>query len=172
MRQLGSEDHVAYRREVAISGDPRRAIELVQTALVQSGYRITDASDDCVTGAHAGGFVKTQSGQAIHGASPITATVQVGVLRVSAGYGGVERTRRFLVRLLVGLGIGLGGGLGLLFLLIFEERWPALLGLALGAGVPLLQIPVHTSWTLRIMRSRTALALDTLVENIRTLTRR
>jgi len=160
---------MGYRRVVPFSGNPVKARELAQAAFVQSGYRITDVSDSSITAEHAGGFLRTQSSRAIYGASPITVDVGAGQLRVTARYEGIERMRVFLIRLLLGLAVFLGLVLGITFAAVLDEAWPVILGVGLGVGVPLIQLPVHLGVTLRIMRARASLALDTLTDNIVTL---
>lgn len=60
----------------------------------------------------------------------------------------------------------LGFGMGVPFAFIFEERWPIILGIGLGVGIPLLQLPIHLFVTPRIMKKRASHALDTLLHNI------
>ena len=163
---------MSYRREIPFSGDACKAIDLATSTLVHAGYRITDAAEDSVTGEHVGGLMRTQSGQAIYGASPITVELRAGRLLVTARYDGIAKVRRFLVRLLVGLATFLGLGLGIGFALAFEEAWPVALGVGLGTGIPLIQLPIHLGVTLSLVRTRATQALDTLGDNIVTLATR
>ncbi|MEW8430301.1 MAG: hypothetical protein G8D61_11350, partial [gamma proteobacterium symbiont of Ctena orbiculata] len=87
-------------------------------------------------------------------------------LYVSAGYDGIEKAKKFIVKLLVGLAILLGLGMGIPFAILFEEKWPLLLALGLGVGIPLIQLPIHLYVTPMIMRKRAVKALDTLIHNI------
>ncbi|MES9944410.1 MAG: hypothetical protein ABW080_05590 [Candidatus Thiodiazotropha sp.] len=155
-----------YERSENFTGEPKRAIEMAQAVFIQSGYKILDVSDSGITAKHEGGFVKTQSGNAIYGASPITLSVSENRLNVSAGYDGIEKAKKFITRLLIGLAIVLALGMGIPFAILFEERWPLLLALGLGVGIPLIQLPIHLYVTPLIMRKRADKALDTLIHNI------
>ena len=57
------------------------------------------------------------------------------------------------------------------FAFIFEERWPMILGIGLGFGIPLIQLPIHLFITPLIMKKRASKALDTLIHNIIILAR-
>jgi hypothetical protein len=157
---------MSYEREEKFSGDPGKAIEMAQAVFVQSGYMITEHSESTISAKHEGGFVKTQSGNAIYGASPIRIDVTRDRLNVSAGYEGIEKAKRFITKLLVILALTLGLGIGIPFAFLFEEPWPMLLAVGLGVGIPLLQLPIHLYLTPMIMRKRADKALDTLIHNI------
>ncbi|MBT2991189.1 MAG: hypothetical protein B6D72_05095 [gamma proteobacterium symbiont of Ctena orbiculata] len=162
---------MAYERSEIFTGAPGKAIEMAQAMFVQSGYKITDISESAISAEHEGGFVRTQSGNAMYGASPIRFSISEGRLNVSAGFDGIEKAKRFITRLLVGLAILLGLGMGIPFALLFEEKWPLLLALGLGVGIPLIQLPIHLYVTPAIMRKRAEKALDTLIHNITKLAR-
>ena len=138
---------------------------------VQNGYEIVDISDSTISVEHKGGFIRTQSGNAIYGASPIKVSVSGNRLYVSAGYEGIGKAKQFITRLLIGLAIVLALGMGIPFAILFEERWPLLLALGLGVGIPLIQLPIHLYVTPVIMRKRADKALDTLIHNITMLAR-
>ena len=160
-----------YERYVDFAGEPKRAIELAQTMFVQSGYKIVDISDTSISAKHEGGFVKSQSGNTIYGASPVTVAVTGNRLIVSARYEGIKKVKKFILYLLVGLAFLLGLGLGLPFAIIFEEKWPVILAIGLGIGIPLIQLPIHLFVTPMIMKKRAEKALDTLIHNITMLAR-
>jgi hypothetical protein len=157
---------VNYERSENFTGEPSKAIEMAQAMFVQSGYTIMDVSESSISVEHQGGFIRTQSGNTIYGASPIRVSISGGRLNVSAGYDGIEKAKRFITKLLVGLAFILGLGMGIPFAFLFEERWPLLLALALGIGIPLIQLPIHLYVTPMIMRKRAEKALDTLIHNI------
>lgn len=160
-----------YERYVDFAGDPKKVIEVAQTMFVQSGYKIVDVSDTSISVKHEGGFVKSHSGNPIYGASPVTVTVTGNRIIVRAGYEGIKKVKRFLLYLLVGMAFLLGLGLGLPFAIIFEEKWPMILGIGLGIGIPLIQLPIHLFVTPRIMKKRAGKALDTMIHNITMLSR-
>lgn len=162
---------MGYERYVDFSGDHKKAIELAQAMFVQAGYKIVDFSATRISAEHEGGFVKTQSGNTMYGASPVTVTVADNNLIVSAGYEGIKKVKKFLFKLLVGLAFLLGLGLGVPFAIIFEEKWPMMLGIGLGVGIPLVQLPIHYFVTPMIMKKRAEKALDTLIHNIVMLAR-
>ncbi|GEM_PF-4259138 len=65
------------------------------------------------------------------------------------------------------IGLILGGTLAL----ASKETWPVVLGIGLGRGISLLQLPVRLAIVLRIRRLRASLALDILAGNIVMLSR-
>lgn len=160
-----------YERYVDFAGEPKKAIEVTQTMFVQSGYKIVDISDTSISAKHEGGFVKTQSGSTMYGASPVTVAVTGNRLMVSASYDGIKKVKKFIVYLLVGLAVLLGLGMGVPFAIIFEEKWPMIFALGLGIGIPLIQLPFHLFLTPMIMKKRAEKALDTLIHNITVLAR-
>lgn len=155
-----------YRRTVPFEGDAGKALEAARTILAQSGYRITRRTENEVVAEHAGSFTKTHSGGTMYGASPLGIAIDNGNLTLRASFAGVEKLRSFLVKLLLGLGLFLGLSFFALFSLVFEEKWPALLGLLFGFGVPIIQLPIHLFLTPRITRQRAVAALDTLAHNL------
>ncbi|MEW8326861.1 MAG: hypothetical protein AB2659_08515 [Candidatus Thiodiazotropha sp.] len=155
-----------YERSEIFSGEPGKAVEMAQAMFVQSGYKITDTTESSISAKHEGGFIRTQSGNAIYGASPIKVSVSGNRLYVSAGYEGIEKAKKFITKLLVGLAVLLGLGMGIPFAFLFEEKWPLLLAVGLGVGIPLIQLPIHLYVTPMIMRKRAVKALDTLIHNI------
>ncbi|MFZ5573181.1 MAG: hypothetical protein ACOZF0_22490 [Thermodesulfobacteriota bacterium] len=155
-----------YEKTVALTGDGRRELEFAKTALAHAGHKLVRVTDTVVTAEQSGLFFSTTKGLAISGVSPITVTVADGRLTVRAGYEGLEKWKQFLIRFLVSLAVILGGGMGGLFAIVFEERWPMLLGIALGAGIPLLQLPIHLAITPFLLRRRAEKALDTFLHNI------
>ena len=155
-----------YEQTVAFTGDPAKAIEIAKVAFVQSGYKITELSGASISAEHQGGFVKSASSNPLYGASPIRVSVSGGRLVVGARFEGIEKVKRYIVKLLVGLGLLLGFGLGVPFALLFEERGPMLLGFGLGFGIPAIQLPIHFYVTPVIMRKRATHGLDTLCHNI------
>ncbi|MEW8338039.1 MAG: hypothetical protein AB2596_20685, partial [Candidatus Thiodiazotropha sp.] len=158
-------------RSEIFSGEPGKAVEMAQAMFVQSGYKITEISKSAITAEHEGGFVRTQSGNAIYGASPIKVSVSGNRLYISAGYEGIEKAKKFITKLLVGLAVLLGLGMGIPFAFLFEEKWPLLLAVGLGVGIPLIQLPIHLYVTPAIMKKRAEKALDTLIHNITMLAR-
>jgi hypothetical protein len=162
---------VNYERSESFTGEPSKAIEMAQAMFVQSGYKIVDLSESAISVEHQGGFIRTQSGNTIYGASPIQISVSGNRLDVRAGYDGIEKAKGFITKLLVGLAALLGLGMGIPFAFLFEERWPLLLALGLGIGIPLIQLPIHLYVTPMIMRKRADKALDTLIHNIMVIAR-
>jgi hypothetical protein len=162
---------VVYEKSVDFTGDPKKVIELAQSMFVQSGYKITDISDSKISAEHTGGFTKSVSGNTIYGASPITITISDNRLVVIALYEGIEKVKKFLLKLFLGLAFILGIGFALSFGLIFKERWPMMLGIGLGFGIPLIQLPIHLLVTPKIMKKRASRALDTFIHNIAILAR-
>lgn len=162
---------MGYEKSVDFTGDPKKVIELAQSMFVQSGYRITDVSNTKISAEHEGGFTKTMSGNTMYGASPVTITISANRLMVSARYEGIEKLKKYILKLLLGLAFLLGIGLTLPFALIFKERWPVMLGLGLGFGIPLIQLPIHLIVMPKIMKMRASKALDTLIHNITILAR-
>ncbi len=160
-----------YEKSVPFSGNAQKAMEMAQAAFIQAGYRITEASDTSVSGQHEGGFMRSQSGNTIYGASPVTVRITDNNLFVGANYEGIEKIKKFLIRLMVGMALLLGPGLAIPFAFVFDDKWPALFGLALGSGIPLLQLPIHLLITPWIIKKRATQALDTLVHNITMLAR-
>lgn len=160
-----------YERNVDFTGEPKKAIEVARTMFIQSEYKIIDVSETSISAKHEGGFLKTQSGNTIYGASPVTVAVMDNRLIVSARYDGIKKVKKFLLYLLVGMAVVLGLGLGLPFAVIFEDTWPMILGFGLGIGIPLIQLPLHLFVTPLIMKKRAEKALDTLIHNITVLTR-
>ena len=132
---------------------------------VQSGYKITDISDSKISAEHTGGFTKSASGNTIYGASPVTITISDNRLVVIALFEGIEKVKKFLLKLLLGLAFILGVVFALTFGLIFEEREPMMLGIGLGFGIPLIQLPIHLFVTPKIMKKRASRALDTFIHN-------
>ncbi|MEW8486479.1 MAG: hypothetical protein AB2705_14960, partial [Candidatus Thiodiazotropha sp.] len=128
-------------------------------------------TESSISAEHEGGFIRTQSGNAIYGASPIKVSVSGNRLYISAGYDGIEKAKKFIVKLLVGLAVLLGLGMGIPFAFLFEEKWPLLLAVGLGVGIPLIQLPIHLYVTPAIMKKRAEKALDTLIHNITMLAR-
>ncbi len=155
-----------FERYVNFTGEPRKAIEVAKTMFVQSGYKIVDVSDTSISAKHEGGFVKSQSGNTIYGASPVTVAVTGSRLIVSANFDGIKKAKKFLLYLLLGLALILGLGMGIPFAIIFEEKWPMLLAIGLGIGIPLIQLPIHLFITPMIMKKRAEKALGTLIHNI------
>ncbi len=155
-----------YERSEPFGGNPAAAIDFARSILAQAGYRV-DNTDSGIVAEHEGGFIRSQSGNPLYGASPIRVTVSGGRLSVTAGFGGVDKVKGFIVKLLLGLAVGLGGGLGLLFALLFDQQWPILLGAGLGGGIPLLQLPIHWLIVPAVIRRRAVSGLDTLVHNLR-----
>lgn len=160
-----------YERYVDFAGEAKKAIELAQTMFIQSGYKIVDVSDTSISAKHAGGFVKSQSGSTMYGASPVTVAVTGNRLMVRAGFDGIKKVKKFLVYLLLGLALILGLGMGIPFAILFEETWALILALGLGIGIPLIQLPIHLFVTPMIMKKRAVKALDTLIHNITMLAR-
>lgn len=160
-----------YERHVDFTGEPKKAIEVAQAMFVQSGYKIMDVSDTRITAKHEGGFVKSQSGNTIYGASPVTVAVRGNRLIVRAGYEGIKKVKKFLLYLLVGLALLLGLGMGIPFAIVFEGKWPVVFAIGLGMGIPLIQLPIHLFVTPMIMKKRADKALDTLIHNITMLAR-
>jgi len=155
-----------YEKKTAFKGDPGKAMELAKSMFIQSGYRIVNVSDTEITASHEGAFIKSVSGSTIYGASPVTVGVTDGLLSVKSDFEGVEKTKKFIVRMILGLSLLLGVMLGVPFGIIFDEKWPMILGIGLGAGIPLLQLPIHFYVTPWIMKKRAINALDTMVHNI------
>jgi hypothetical protein len=139
--------------------------------LLQSGYQITDVSDSRISAKHEGGFLKTQSGNVIYGASPVTVGIKGYRLSVSAGYEGIKKAKKFILYVLLGLALTLGVVFGILFTVLFDDKIPALLAIGLGVGIPLIQLPIHLVVTPRIMKKRADKALDTLIHNITMIAR-
>ena len=162
---------MGYEKSVSFAGDPKKVIELAQSMFVQSGYRIINVSDTEVSAAHEGGFTKSMSGNPMYGASPVTITISANRLVVSAGYEGIEKVKKFILKFLVGFAFIMGFGLGVPFGLMSEERWPMMLGFGLGFGIPLIQLPIHLFITPKIMEKRASKALDTFIHNATTLAR-
>lgn len=154
-----------YEKSVDFEGDPKKVIKLAQSMFVQSGYRINDISDTQISAEHEGGFTRSMSGNTMYGASPVTITITDNRLVVIALYEGVDKVKKFLLRLLLGLAFVLGAGLGLTFGIVFEERWPMVFGIGLGAGIPLIQLPIHLFVTPKIIKKRASRALDTFIHN-------
>lgn len=162
---------MGYEKSVDFAGDYKKIIELAQSMFVKSGYRIIDVSNTKISAEHEGGFTKSISGDTIYGASPVTITISDKRLVVSAVYEGIEKAKKFLLRLFLGLAFGLGIGFALLFGFIFEERWPMMLGIGLGFGIPLIQLPIHLFVTPKMMEKRASNALDTFIHNTTILAR-
>ena len=162
---------MGYKKSVSFAGDHKKVIELAQSMFVQSGYRIIDISNTGISAEHEGGFTKSISGNTIYGASPVTITISANRLVVSARYEGIEKAKKFVLRLLLGLAFILGIGLALPFGFIFEERWPMMMAIGLGFGVPLIQLPIHLFVTPKIMEKRASKALDTFIHNATILAR-
>jgi hypothetical protein len=160
-----------YEKQVEFSGDPKKAIEVAQTMLLQSGYQITDFSDTRISAEHKGGFLRTQSGNVIYGASPISVGIKDTRLSISAGYGGIKKAKKFILHVLLGLALLLGLVFGILFTALFDDKMPAVLAVGLGIGIPLIQLPIHLLVTPRIMKKRADKALDTLIHNITMIAR-
>jgi hypothetical protein len=155
-----------YKRQVDFEGDPKRAIEVAQTIFLQSGYEITDISDTSISAEHKGGFLRTQSGNTIYGASPIIVAVRLYRLIVSAEYEGIEKAMRFIFWVLLGLAVFLGVLLGIIFGVLFDDEKIVWMAVGLGVGIPLVQLPIHLFVTPRIMKKRADAALDTMIHNI------
>jgi hypothetical protein len=158
-----------YQRTVRLCGDPLVTIERAKMLLAQIGYRIVDSSPSSVTGERSSVALRGSSMRPIEGASPINVRAVRGRMTVEARFEGIRRVRAFLLRLLVGLAMLLGVVLGVTFAVVFDELWPVYLGVGLGAGIPLIQLPIHLLVTLRVLRTRTSRALDTLVDNLASL---
>jgi len=112
---------MGYEKSVYFAGDHEKVIELAQSMFVQLGYRIIDVSNTKISAEHEGGFTKSISGNTIYGASPVTITISENRLVVSARYEGIEKVKKFFLRLLLGLAVILGIGFAL-FLLLFSKR--------------------------------------------------
>jgi len=162
---------MGYEKSVDFAGDHKKVIELAQSMFVQFGYRIIDVSNTKISAEHEGGFTKSISGNTMYGASPVTITFSDNRLVVSARYEGIEKVKKFLLRLFLGLAFMLGIGFALFFAFIFEERWPMMLGIGLGCGIPLIQLPIYLFVTPKIMEKRAAKALDTFIHNATFLAR-
>jgi hypothetical protein len=160
-----------YKREIDFEGDPKSAIEVAKIIFLQSGYEITDVSDTSISAEHKGGFLQTQSGNSIYGASPVTVSVKIARLFVSADYEGIEKARRFIFWIILGLAVFLGILFGVIFGLFFDDDGIWKLALGLGIGIPLLQLPIHLIVTPRVMKRRADTALDTMIRNITTVAR-
>jgi hypothetical protein len=158
-----------YRKSVSFHGDPDKALETAQSTFIQLGYRIEKKSQRTLRAVHPGGMIRSGSGAPIFGASPITVSADNNHLVINAEFGGVQQMRRFITRLMVGLAVFLGLGLGITFALTFEDRWPLYLALGLGVGMPLIELPIFHVTILKIVRKRAEQALDTLCENIVTV---
>ena len=156
-----------YEKSVGFVGDAKKAVELAQAVFIQSGYKIVDVSDTGISAKHEGGFIRSMSGNAMYGASPITVTVADNHVTVSANYEGIDKVKKFLLCLFLSMALLLGLGMGVPFAFIFEERWPMILGIGLGVGIPLFQLPIQLFVTPMIMRKRASHALDTLLHNIK-----
>jgi len=162
---------MGYEKTVEFSGVPEKVIEIAQSMFVQSGYRIISVSDTSISAKHEGGFVRSMSGNAIYGTSPVTVTVEDKHININADYEGVDKVKKFLLQLFLGLAFFLGIFFGVLFGFIFEEKWPMMLGIGLGLGIPLIQLPIHMVFTPGIMKKRASKALDTFIQNITILAR-
>ena len=155
-----------YHKEIDFEGEPQKALELARAALTQSGYRITANSEQGFSAEHQGGFARSQSGSLIYGASPVIISISGHRLVIQADYRGADKAKRFILRLLVGLALFLGLVLGITFGLVFKEKWPMYLGVGLGVGIPLVQLPIHLLVTPGIIKRRATRALDTLMHNM------
>jgi hypothetical protein len=156
---------MACERSVEFSGDPKKVIDLAQSMFIQTGYKVTDISDSRISAEHIGGFTKSVSGNSVYGASPVTISISDNRLTVKASYEGIEKTKKYLLKLILGLALILGTGFGVGFGFVFEEKWPMVFGIVLGFGIPLIQLPIHLFVTPKIMKIRALRALDTFIEN-------
>jgi hypothetical protein len=157
-----------FSKTVAFTGDPKKALEIAQVTFIQAGYKIDRAIGGRMTARHVGGFVQSQSGSGIYGASPVTVQVADGQLSITADYEGVEKARRFLWKLFAGLTAIFVVVMAIPFALLFpgKLKWLALLPLA----VVVVQMPIHFLVTPRVMKRRANAALDTLMQNILAVT--
>ncbi len=116
---------------------------MTMAIFVQSGYSIIDVTDSTISAEHEGGYTKTATGNTMYGASPIEISIKEYRLTVSAGFEGITKAKKFLIFLLGGPALFLGVVFWVLFAFLFEETWPMYMGVAIGVGVPLIQLPIH-----------------------------
>jgi hypothetical protein len=161
-----------YEKSVDFAGNVRQALSLAEMAFVQAGYRILDSTDTRVSARYDGGFVGMRYCSPMCSASPITISVAGRRLIVTARYEGIAKVRKFLVRFLVGLALLLALTLGGTFSYFYPGTQKVLLGVGLGLGIPLIQLPIHVLLTPAIMKQRAIQALDTLVHNMTMLSTR
>jgi len=154
-----------YRGDAVFDGDVKRALDVAARMLAQMGYRIKALGPSKLQAEHPG-LLQRSTGQAMLLASPIRVTASLGRLQIEADFDGIAKLRRFLIRFLLGLGALLALVLGVSFAIIFDERWPVFLGVGLGAGIPLLQLPIHLLLTLRLIRERAIRDLETFLGNL------
>jgi len=155
----------AYREEAALAAEATHVLDIAAQWLTQFGYRLTELSAMRLTAEHPG-LLSRSTGQALVVASPIVLLASSGRLILEADFQGIAKLRRFIVRLLLGLAASLGLILGITFSLVIEEAWATYLAIGLGAGIPLMQLPVHLFLTLRLIRRRATRDLDTLLQNL------
>jgi len=161
-----------YFKSTTYTGNPEKAIEIARNQFVQAGYKITNVSDSEVSARQDGSFTRSMSGNTLYGASPVTVSVTGNQLIVRAGFEGLEKLKQFLLKLILGLALALGLGMGIPFALVFQEKKAVIFALALGVGIPLIQLPFHLILTPRIMKKRAVHALDTLGHNLEVLGRK
>ena len=113
---------MSYCKTVFFTGDPRKAREIVQAAMLKTGYKLTPTATGLIA-CHEGGFVLSQSGLEIYGASPITMDMASGQITLSAEYEGVRKATQFMWKTFAGLGAIFILGMGLPFAFMFPGRF-------------------------------------------------
>jgi len=158
---------VIYNKTVKFSGDRRKAIESARSFFMQAGYRIEHATEDAIVARRDAGFSSFRYSGGIDGASPVVLRFNGDQLTVNAEYGGIERTRRFILKLLLLLSLFFLVVLVIPFAVFFPGKFKLLA--LLPVLIMALQAPFQIWVTIKIMKRRTDSALDNLTHNIMTV---
>ena len=155
-----------YEKAVDFAGDERKALEAARAALMQGGFRVSSIENGAFQ-AECSGLFDTRRNPLL-AASTIVVAVRDGELALGAELEGVRKLKKFLTLFI--------GGMALLFLVGFGafllpqvlqgKEHPAMLALPLAPFTPW---PVLGPVLVMATRIRAVKALDTLMENVRTI---
>ncbi len=155
-----------YEKVVDFAGDARKALEAARAALVQVGFQVSPIEESAFRATYSGWFDTRRN--PLLAASTMVVAVRDGRLALGAELGGLGKLRKFLILLI--------GGMALLFLVGFGafmlpqvlqgKEHPAMLALPLAPFAPW---PVLGPVIVRVSRARAVKALDTLLDNVRTI---
>ncbi|MGD2174885.1 MAG: hypothetical protein PVJ27_05740 [Candidatus Brocadiaceae bacterium] len=155
-----------YEETVAFRGDPDEALRTARPAFVQAGFEVS-AIEDASFQATQPGMASTK-GHPLLGASRVVVAVRDGALGLGADLGGVRKLRNGLIVFIGGMALAFLVGFGA-FLLPRVRAGELSAWMLLVPVAPFVPWPVLIPFMVGSCRQRTTRALDTLLQNVRTI---
>lgn len=151
-----------YEKAIDFTGNVKKALEVARNVFIQHSFEIVDSSDSAIE-LTATGIAWTKWQIPLVGISKVRIYGTTRNVSIEAEFGGIRKTTRFTILLILGLAVFFLVTFGILFIAIQGQPADKIILISLAPFVPW---PVIIPIMARFMKYRTSQALDALLHNM------